>query len=123
MLRYFIKKVHHRRVLVRPRIVIAIPSGITEVEKRAVQEAAFDAGARVAYLIEEPMAAAIGANLAIEESKGSMIVDIGGGTCEIAVISLGGIVVSQSVRIAGDEMDQAIISLARLKHSFLLGEQ
>ena len=128
LLTYYIKQVHERPQkyipnIPRPKVVVGIPSGVTEVEKRAVQEAAFDAGARMAYLIEEPMAAAIGANLAIEESRGSMIVDIGGGTCEIAVISLGGIVVSQSVRIAGDEMDQAIISLARLKHSFLLGEQ
>jgi rod shape-determining protein MreB len=96
---------------------------VTEVERRAVQEAAFDAGAREAYLIEEPMAAAIGANLAVQESKGSMVVDIGGGTTEIAVISLGGIVVNRSIRVAGDEMDGAVIAFARLKHSLLIGEQ
>lgn len=105
----------------RPKVVLGIPSGVTEVERRAVQDAALSAGARIAYLIEEPMAAAIGANLPIEEARGSMIVDIGGGTTEIAVISLGGIVINKSLRIAGDEMDEAVISFVRLKHSLLLG--
>jgi rod shape-determining protein MreB len=128
MLAYYIKLVHkHPQQLwpniPRPKVVIGIPSGVTEVERRAVQEAAFDAGARKAYLIEEPMAAAIGAGLPIEESKGSMIVDIGGGTSEIAIIALGGIVVNRSIRVAGDELTSAIISFARLKHSLLIGEQ
>ncbi len=109
MLRYFIKKVHHRRVLVRPRIVIAIPSGITEVEKRAVKDSAERAGAREVFLIEEPIAAAIGVGLPIQEPQGNMIIDIGGGTTEIAVISLAGSVFSKSIRIGGDEMDEAII--------------
>lgn len=107
----------------RPKVVIGIPSGVTEVERRAVQEAAIMAGAREAYLIEEPMAAAIGADLPVEESKGSFICDIGGGTSEIAVISLGGIVVNKSIRIAGDEMDEAITNFIRLKYSLLVGEQ
>ncbi len=128
MLSYYIKQVHERPQqwwpsIPRPKVVIGIPSGVTEVERRAVQEAALDAGAREAYLIEEPMAAAIGANLPIQESKGSMIVDIGGGTTEIAVIALGGIVVNRSNRVAGDEMDAAIINFVRLKHSLLVGEQ
>ncbi|HCS78505.1 TPA: rod shape-determining protein [Patescibacteria group bacterium] len=128
MLSYYIKLVHQRPQqfipnIPRPKVVVGIPSGVTEVERRAVQEAAFDAGARSAYLIEEPMAAAIGAGLPIQESKGSLIVDIGGGTTEIAVISLGGIVVNRSIRVAGDELDQAVISFARLKHSLLVGEQ
>lgn len=106
----------------RPRVVIGIPSGVTEVERRAVQEAALEAGARIAYLIEEPMAAAIGAGLAIENSGGSLICDIGGGTTEMAVISLGGIVVSRCLRVAGDEMDTAIISFCRLKYSLLIGQ-
>ncbi len=105
----------------RPRVVVGIPSGVTEVERRAVQDAALSAGAREAYLIEEPMAAAIGANLPIEDARGSMIVDIGGGTTEIAVISLGGIVINRSLRIAGDELDEAIVSYVRLKHSLVLG--
>ena len=128
MLAHYIKLVHERPRsrwpnIPRPKVVVGIPSGVTEVERRAVQEAALDAGARTAYLIEEPMAAAIGAGLAVSESKGSMIVDIGGGTAEIAIIALGGIVVNRSIRIAGDELDQAVISFARLKHSLLLGEQ
>lgn len=128
MLTHYIKLAHERPQkyipnIPRPKVVVGIPSGVTEVERRAVQEAALDAGARQAYLIEEPMAAAIGADLPVEESKGSMVVDIGGGTTEIAVISLGGIVVNRSIRVAGDELDQAIISFARLKHSLLLGEQ
>ncbi len=128
MLTYYIKQVHEKPQklipnIPRPKVIIGIPSGVTEVERRAVQEAALDAGARTAYLIEEPMAAAIGAGLPVQESKGSLIVDIGGGTTEMAVISIGGIVVNRSVRVAGDEMDQAIISFSRLKHSLLLGEQ
>lgn len=128
MLTYYIKLVHEKPQrlfpnIPRPKVVIGIPSGVTEVERRAVQEAALDGGARTAYLIEEPMAAAIGAGLPVQESKGSLVVDIGGGTTEMAVISLGGIVVNRSVRVAGDEMDQAIISFARLKHSLLIGEQ
>lgn len=105
----------------KPRVVLGIPSGVTEVERRAVQEAALAAGARSAYLIEEPMAAAIGAKLPIDDARGNMIVDIGGGTTEIAVISLGGIVINRSLRIAGDELDEVIIAHARLKHSLLLG--
>jgi len=123
MLRYFIKKVHHRRVLVRPRIVIAIPSGITEVEKRAVRDSAERAGAREVYLIEEPMAAAIGVGLPIEEPIGNMIIDIGGGTTEIAVISLAGIVFSKSIRIGGDEMDDAIIEYLKKNYNLLIGER
>lgn len=128
MLSHYIKLVHERPQkyipsIPRPRVVVGIPSGVTEVERRAVQEAALDAGARTAFLIEEPMAAAIGAGLPVQESKGSMIIDIGGGTTEIAVISLGGIVVNRSIRVAGDEMDNAVISFARLKHSLLIGEQ
>ncbi|MBI4054629.1 MAG: rod shape-determining protein, partial [Elusimicrobia bacterium] len=108
MIKYFIRRVHNRRSLLHPRIVIGIPSGITEVERRAVQEAAEQAGAREVYLIEEPMAAAIGADLPISEPHANMIVDIGGGTTEVAVISLGGMVVSKSLDVAGDEMDEAI---------------
>lgn len=128
MLSHYIKLVHERPQkyfpnIPRPKVVVGIPSGVTEVERRAVQEALFEAGARSAYLIEEPMAAAIGAGLPVEESRGSLIVDIGGGTTEIAIISLGGIVVNRSVRLAGDEMDSAIIALARLKHSLIIGDQ
>lgn len=129
MLRHYILLVHEpaKRSMIpkipRPKVVIGIPSGVTEVERRAVQEAALLAGAREAYLIEEPMAAAIGADLPIEESSGSFICDIGGGTTEIAVVSLGGIVVNKSIRIAGDEMDEAIVSFMRLKHSLLIGEK
>jgi rod shape-determining protein MreB len=125
MLHYFINKAHeHTRMpLPRPRVVVGIPSGVTEVEKRAVRDAALSAGAREAYLIEEPMAAAIGAGLPITESVGNMIVDIGGGTTEVAVISLGGIVVSRSIRIAGDEMDEDIIQYARQKYNLLIGER
>lgn len=126
MLHHYIGQVHEHRdsiipLIPRPRVVLGIPSGVTEVERRAVQDAALSAGAREAYLIEEPMAAAIGAGLPIEDARGSMIVDIGGGTTEIAVISLGGIVLNRSLRVAGDEMDEAIISFVRLKHSLLLG--
>jgi rod shape-determining protein MreB len=122
MLRYFIRKVHPRRFS-KPQIVICVPSGITGVEKRAVQEAAEYAGARKAYIIEEPMAAAIGAGLPVHEPTGNMVVDIGGGTTEVAVISLGGIVTSQSIRIAGDELDQAIIAFAKKEYSLALGER
>ena len=123
MLRYFIKKVHHRRVLVRPRIVIAIPSGITEVEKRAVKDSAERAGAREVKLIEEPMAAAIGVGLPIQDPVGNMIIDIGGGTTEIAVISLSGIVFSKSIRIGGDEMDEAVIEYLKKTYNMMVGER
>ncbi len=123
MLRYFIKKVHRRKVLVRPRIVIAIPSGITEVEKRAVRDSAERAGARAVFLIEEPMAAAIGTGLPIAEPAGNMIVDIGGGTTEMAVISLAGIVFSKSINIAGDEMDVAIIEHIKKTYNLMIGER
>ena len=122
MIRYFIKKVHNRRSLLHPRIVIGIPSGITEVERRAVRESAEQAGAREVYLIEEPMAAAIGANLPINEPFGNMIVDIGGGTTEVAVICLGGMVVSRSLDVAGDEMDEAIVQYFRRKYNLLIGD-
>ena len=112
MLRYFTQKVHNRKSLVRPRMVICVPSGITQVERRAVRDSAENAGAREVYLIEEPMAAAIGVGLPIQEPGGNMIVDIGGGTTEVAVISLAGIVYSESVRVGGDEMDEAIIDLS-----------
>lgn len=121
MIRYFIKKVHKRKTLLHPRIVIGIPSGITEVERRAVREAAEQAGAREVYLIEEPMAAAIGAGLPIQEPTGNMIIDIGGGTTESAVISLGGMVVSKSIPIAGDEMDEAILSFFKRNHNLAIG--
>jgi rod shape-determining protein MreB and related proteins len=122
MLRYFIHKVHNRRKFVRPRIIIAVPSGITQVEKRAVKESAESAGAREVFLIEEPMAAAIGANLPITEPTCNMVVDIGGGTTEVAVISLAGIVYSRSVRVAGDKMDSAIIQYIKRKYNLLIGE-
>jgi rod shape-determining protein MreB and related proteins len=122
MIKYFIRKVHNRRSLLHPRIVIGIPSGITEVERRAVQESAEQAGAREVYLIEEPMAAAIGADLPIAEPHGNFIVDIGGGTTEAAVISLGGLVVSKSIDIAGDEMDEAVMMHFRRKYNLLIGE-
>jgi rod shape-determining protein MreB len=122
MLRYFIRRVHQRR-FAKPRMVICVPSGITGVEQRAVLEAAQYAGARKAYIIEEPMAAAIGAGLPVYEPTGNMVVDIGGGTTEVAVISLGGIVTSQSVRIGGDELDEAIISFVKKEYSLALGER
>jgi len=126
MLTHYIKLVHDVPGIIpkipKPKVVIGIPSGVTEVERRAVQEAALAAGARKAYLIEEPMAAAIGIGLPIDESAGSIIVDIGGGTTEIAVTSLGGIVVNKSIRVAGDEMDEAIISYLRLRHGVLIGQ-
>jgi len=122
MLRYFIKKVQPRR-WARPRIIVCVPSGITGVERRAVEEAAYHAGARRAYTIEEPMAAAIGVKLPIQEPSGSMIVDIGGGTTEVAVISLGGIVVSKSSRVGGDEIDEAVINWVKKEHNLLLGDR
>ncbi|MDO8526907.1 MAG: rod shape-determining protein [Deltaproteobacteria bacterium] len=123
MLRYFIRKAHNRKTLIRPRIMICIPFGITEVEKRAVRESAESAGAREVYLIEEPMAAAIGAGLPITEPSGNMVVDIGGGTTEVAVISLAGIVFSKSIRVAGDKMDEAIIQYLKRKYNLLIGER
>ena len=123
MLRYFITKAHNRRTLVRPRIIVCVPSGITEVEKRAVRDSALAAGAREVYLIEEPMAAAIGAGLPITEPSGNMIVDIGGGTTETAVISLAGIVFSKSIRTAGDKMDEAIVQYIKRKYNLLIGER
>jgi len=121
MLRYFITKVHNRKSLVRPRIVICVPSGVTQVEKRAVKDSAIQAGAREVYLIEEPMAAAIGAGLPIQEPSGNMVVDIGGGTTEVAVISLSGIVYTNSVRVGGDEMDEAIVNYIKRKYNLLIG--
>jgi rod shape-determining protein MreB and related proteins len=121
MLRYFIRKVHQRSRLVRPRIIIGVPSGITPVEKRAVRESAESAGAREVFFIEEPMAAAIGAGLPVTEPRGNMVVDIGGGTTEVAVISLGGIVHSISVRVAGDKMDEAIVEYIKRKYRLLIG--
>jgi rod shape-determining protein MreB len=123
MLRYFIQKVHRRTRMAKPRIVVAVPSGITGVEQSAVKEAGHQAGARKVYIIEEPMAAAIGAGLPVNEPTGNMVVDIGGGTTEVAVISLGGIVTSQSIRIGGDELDQAIITFGKKEHSLMLGER
>jgi rod shape-determining protein MreB len=123
MLRYFIQRVHKRRLLAKPRVVVCVPSGITGVEQRAVEEATIAAGSRRAYIIEEPMAAAIGAGLPIHEPTGNMVVDIGGGTTEVAVISLGGIVTSTSIRIGGDELDEAIIQHVKKEYSLLLGER
>ena len=123
MLRYFIDKVHNRRFAARPRMVICVPSGITAVERRAVEEAAYHAGARRAYTIEEPMAAAIGVGLPVHEPSGSMVIDMGGGTTEVAVISLGGIVVSKSIRIGGDELDEAIITWVKKEYNLMLGER
>ncbi|WP_084955302.1 rod shape-determining protein [Thermoactinospora rubra] len=121
MLRYFIRKAHHRRYMTQPRLVVAVPRGITAVEQRAVKEAGYQAGARRVYIIEEPMAAAIGVGLPVNEASGSMVVDIGGGTTEVAVISLGGIVTARSLRVGGDELDQAIIAHVKKEHSLLLG--
>lgn len=123
MLRYFIQKVHPQTFLIKPRVVVCVPSGVTEVERRAVFEATLSAGARAAYLIEEPMAAAIGAGLPIQEPTGNMVVDIGGGTTEVAVISLGGIVVSTSIRIGGDEFDEAIVQHIKREYNVLIGER
>ncbi len=123
MLDYFIKQVHHRRSLVRPRVIIGVPFGITEVEKRAVRESAESAGAREVYLIEQPMAAAIGSGLPITEPTGNMIVDIGGGTTEVAVISLAGIVYSKSIRVGGDKQDEAIVQFIKRRHNLMIGER
>ncbi len=123
MLRYFIKAAMSNGGFGKPRVVICVPSGVTEVEKRAVEEATLQAGAKEAYLIEEPMAAAIGAKLPVEEPSGSMVVDIGGGTSEVAVISLGGIVASKSLRVAGDEMDEAIVQYIKKEYNLLIGER
>ena len=123
MLRYFIQKVHHRRFLAKPRVVVCVPSGITGVEQRAVEEATISAGARAAFIIEEPMAAAIGAGLPIHEPSGNMVVDIGGGTTEVAVISLGGVVTSTSIRVGGDELDEAIVAHVKKEYSVALGER
>lgn len=122
MIKHFIRKVHNRRSFASPRIVVCVPSGATAVERRAIQESALSAGARKVDLIEEPMAAAIGANLPVTEATGSMVVDIGGGTTEVAVLALGGIVYSRSVRVGGDKMDEAIISYIRREHNLLIGE-
>jgi rod shape-determining protein MreB and related proteins len=123
MLKHFILCVHNRKSLVRPRIIVAVPSGITQVERRAVREAVESAGAREIYLIEEPMAAAIGAGLPVSEPTSSMVVDIGGGTTEVAVISLSGIVYSKSVRVAGDKIDEAIVQYMKRKHNLLIGDR
>ncbi len=123
MLRYFIQKAHNRSTFLRPRIVISVPSGITEVEKRAVRESALSASAREVYLIDEPMAAAIGAGLPITEPSGNMIIDIGGGTTEVAIISLSGIVYANSVRVGGDKMDEAILNYVKRKYNLLIGER
>lgn len=123
MLRYFIRKVHNRRKMVRPRVIISVPSGITEVEKRAVKDSATHAGAREVYLIEEPMAAAIGVGLPVQEPAGNMIVDMGGGTTEVAIISLAGIVQSRSVRVGGDEMDEAIVQYMKRVYNLMIGER
>jgi rod shape-determining protein MreB len=123
MLRHFIQKVHNRRRMVRPRVVIAVPSGITEVEKRAVKESAQQAGAREVFLIEEPMAAAIGVGLPVQDASGNMIVDIGGGTTEVALISLAGIVYSRSVRVAGDELDEAVMQYMKRAYNLMIGER
>ncbi len=123
LLRHFIRKVQNRRTLVRPRIIVSVPHGITEVEKRAVRESAESAGAREVYLIEEPMAAAIGAGLPVTEACGSMVLDIGGGTSEIAIISLKGIVFSRSLRVGGDKMDEAIAAYVKRKYNVLIGER
>ena len=123
MLKYFIRRATQKRSLFQPRVVVCVPSGVTEVEKRAVEEAAIHAGARDAYLIEEPMAAAIGAGLPVQEATGSLIVDVGGGTTEVAVISLGGIVTSKSIRIGGDELDESIVNYIKKQYSLMIGER
>ncbi|MCC5911589.1 MAG: rod shape-determining protein [Clostridiaceae bacterium] len=123
MLKYFIRRVYSRKTLVQPRVVVCVPSGVTEVEKRAVEEAALQAGAREAYLIEEPMAAAFGAGLPVQEPTGSMVVDIGGGTTEVAIISLGGIVTAKSIRIGGDELDEAIVHYIKRQYNLMIGER
>ena len=123
MLKYFIRKAMDSKSFIRPRVIVGVPSGVTEVEKRAVIDATIQAGAREAYLIEEPMAAAIGAGLPVHEPTGNMVVDIGGGTTEVAVISLGGIVTSRSIRIGGDEMDEAIVQYIKRTYNLMIGER
>ncbi len=123
MIRYFIEKAHKRKAFIRPRIIICVPYGLTQVERKAVKESALSAGAREVYLIEEPMAAAIGAGLPIKEPQGSLVVDIGGGTTEIGVISLGGLVVSKSIRVAGDKLDNAIIDYIKKKYNLIIGDR
>jgi len=123
MIRYFIRRAHNRRGLIRPRIVICVPYGLTQVERKAVKESALSAGAREVYLIEEPMAAAIGAGLPIKEPQGSMVIDIGGGTTEIGVISLGGLVTSKSIRVAGDKFDRAIVDYINKKYNLIIGDR
>jgi rod shape-determining protein MreB len=123
MLRYFIQRVHNRQTLVKPRVAVGVPSGITEVEKRAVRDSALAAGAREVHLLEEPMAAAIGAGLPVTEPSGNMVVDIGGGTTEVAVISLSGIVTARSIRVGGDKMDEAIVGYIKRKYNLLIGER
>jgi rod shape-determining protein MreB len=123
MIRYFIEQVHKRKAFIRPRIVICVPYGLTQVERKAVKESAMSAGAREVFLIEEPMAAAIGAGLPVKEPKGSLVVDIGGGTTEIGVVSLGGLVISKSIRVAGDKLDMAIVEYLKRKYNLLIGER
>ncbi|EHG4015770.1 rod shape-determining protein [Campylobacter coli] len=123
MIRYFIEKTHRRKSFLRPRIIISVPYGLTQVERKAVRESALSAGAREVFLIEEPMAAAIGANLPIQEPKGNLVVDIGGGTTEIGVISLGGLVISKSIRTAGDKLDTSIVSYVKEKYNLIIGER
>ncbi len=123
MIRYFIEKVHNRSAFIRPRVVIGVPYGVTQVERKAIKESAMSAGAREVFLVEEPMAAAIGAGLPVKEPKGSLVVDIGGGTTEIGVVSLGGLVISKSIRLAGDKMDMAIIDYVKRKYNLLIGER
>ncbi|EAL9755801.1 rod shape-determining protein [Campylobacter coli] len=123
MIRYFIEKTHRRKSFLRPRIIISVPYGLTQVERKAVRESALSAGAREVFLIEEPMAAAIGANLPIQEPKGNLVVDIGGGTTEIGVISLGGLVISKSVRTAGDKLDTSIVNYVKEKYNLIIGER
>ncbi|MGP1561685.1 MAG: rod shape-determining protein [Helicobacteraceae bacterium] len=123
MIRYFMEKVHNRSTFIRPRVVIGVPYGVTQVERKAIRESAMSAGARDVFLVEEPMAAAIGAGLPVKEPKGSLVVDIGGGTTEIGVVSLGGLVISKSIRLAGDKMDMAIIDYIKRKYNLLIGER
>ncbi|MBP2705131.1 rod shape-determining protein [Microbispora sp. RL4-1S] len=123
MLRHFIQRAHPNRFLARPRVVVAVPSGTTGVEQRAVREAAYEAGARRVHIIEEPMAAAIGAGLNVGDTSGNMVVDIGGGTTEVAIVSLGGVVVAKSVRVGGDELDEAVVAYVKKEHGLLLGER
>ncbi|BBG66255.1 rod shape-determining protein MreB [Hydrogenimonas sp.] len=123
MIRYFIEKAHHRKTFIRPRIIVCVPFGLTQVERKAVRESALNAGAREVFLIEEPMAAAIGAGLPVKEPHGNLVVDIGGGTTEIGVVSLGGLVISKSIRTAGDKIDQAIADYVKRKYNLLIGDR